>query len=461
MGIKELRQAKADNDAAQAALKAEGRKLTGIAADKRTPEQHARLDAIDAELDAKANEAQAIAADLRRAERFAEEEKATSRAHESVASSGVRTKGFWEASDEPETEAPAATATIYRGLPRMAGAAGLKYALGSMLQDVFAASAQHRTSDNLLKLQAAAQGAGEKIGSDGGFAVQTDIVQGLISNIFTGGALLNAVRQINLSSNANGVSLMAVDETSRATGSRWGGVQGYWVDEGTAATKSKPTYRKLELKLNKVAALGYATDELLADAGALGDVMYQAFSEELRFLVENAIINGTGAGQPLGILNAAAKVTVTRGTASHVTAVDIGKMWARMPTRSKGSAIWLVNTDVNPDLDSLYLTGTNSDFQPRFVTYGATGLMQIKGRPVVETEYNATLGTSGDFVLFDPTQYLFIQKLLETASSMHVAFTTDEQAFRVTWRVDGRPAWISALTPFKGSNTQSPYIVLN
>ena len=66
----------------------------------------------------------------------------------------------------------------------------------------------------------------------------------------------------------------------------------------------------------------------------------------------------------------------------------------------------------------------------------------------------------GDFMLVDLSQYLFIQKLLQTAASMHVAFATDEMAFRVTWRVDGKPAWISALTPFKGSNTQSPFVAI-
>ena len=83
-----------------------------------------------------------------------------------------------------------------------------------------------------------------------------------------------------------------------------------------------------------------------------------------------------------------------------------------------------------------------------------------KGKPVIETEYNATLGTVGDLVLADLTQYLFIQKLLQTAASMHVAFATDEMAFRVTWRVDGKPAWVSALTPFKGSATQSPFVAI-
>jgi HK97 family phage major capsid protein len=135
-------------------------------------------------------------------------------------------------------------------------------------------------------------------------------------------------------------------------------------------------------------------------------------------------------------------------------------MWARMHSRSKRNAIWLCNTDVNPDLDQLFFTGATNDLPVRFVTYGDDGVMRIKGKPVVETEYNSSLGTEGDFMLVDLTQYLFIQKLLQTASSMHVAFATDEQAFRVTWRVDGKPAWVSALTPFKGSATLSPFITV-
>ena len=46
------------------------------------------------------------------------------------------------------------------------------------------------------------------------------------------------------------------------------------------------------------------------------------------------------------------------------------------------------------------------------------------------------------------------------ATSMHIAFDTDEMRFRITYRVDGRPMWHSAITPFKGTNTRSPFIVL-
>jgi len=38
------------------------------------------------------------------------------------------------------------------------------------------------------------------------------------------------------------------------------------------------------------------TDELLNDAAALEAVISQAFAEEMTFKVEDAIMNGTGAG---------------------------------------------------------------------------------------------------------------------------------------------------------------------
>ena len=48
--------------------------------------------------------------------------------------------------------------------------------------------------------------------------------------------------------------------------------------------------------------LAAVTDELLADAGALENILSQAFAEEIGFKLDDAIINGDGAGKPLGVL---------------------------------------------------------------------------------------------------------------------------------------------------------------
>jgi len=71
------------------------------------------------------------------------------------------------------------------------------------------------------------------------------------------------------------------------------------------------------------------------------------------------------------------------------------------------------------------------------------------------------MGTVGDIVLASLSNYQAIQKGgIEAASSIHVQLLTDETVFRFVYRVDGAPTWGAALTPFKGSNTQSPFVAL-
>jgi HK97 family phage major capsid protein len=83
------------------------------------------------------------------------------------------------------------------------------------------------------------------------------------------------------------------------------------------------------------------------------------------------------------------------------------------------------------------------------------------GRPVIPVEYCNTLGTAGDIVLCDLSQYLTVDKgAMETASSIHVRFIYDEMTFRFVMRFAGQSAWNAPLTPFKGTNTQSPFITL-
>ena len=310
------------------------------------------------------------------------------------------------------------------------------------------------------RLFASAQGGGEAIGEDGGFLVNQDMITDL-SKAVNSGAVLSRVQRIPLSAGANGITIRVVKETSRATGSRWGAVQGYWVDEGTAPTASRPKLAKVELKLNKVAALGYDSGELEQDAAAYGQMMTAAFADELQVLAEDAIFNGTGAGQPQGILNAACLVSVAKETgqaAATITTTNLSAMWARFNGRNP---VWFINRDVNPQLDQLSIPVGTAALEPRFVGYGPDGVLRIKGAPVVEVEYCATLGTVGDIILADMDAYGYIDGGgVQQAQSMHVAFTTDEMAYRATMRVDGQALPRSAITPFKGSNTTSPFVAL-
>jgi HK97 family phage major capsid protein len=445
MNIKALRQAKADNDNAQAQLKAEGRKLMAVAADARTPEQSARLTAIDSELNTLTEAAATVAADLARAERYADDER----------NSGTRVQmGADHRTEQPwgPTAAADAPAFIKREAQHIA--------LGTFAQAVRSAALGQGLDPRLM---ATATGAGTQSDSNLGFAVPMEVAPGIERDMFSSGELLSRVDTRTVTGNS--IAYNVLDSTSRADGSRQGGILGYWVDEGTAPTASNTKLARIEMKLRKVGAFGVMTDELLSDAAALGGELQTAFSAELEFQVENKIYRGNGASAPLGFLNAACLVSVSKETnqaAATINTTNLSKMWARMPASSKKNAVWLINVDCEPQLDELTLPAGTGGLQPRFVNYNNDGILTIKGRPVVPVEYAETIGTVGDIALVDLSKYRLIRKGgVEQASSMHVYFTTGEQAFRAFYRVDGQAVPRAALTPFKGSNTLSPFVVLN
>jgi HK97 family phage major capsid protein len=182
------------------------------------------------------------------------------------------------------------------------------------------------------------------------------------------------------------------------------------------------------------------------------------------FAVEDAVIEGTGAGQPLGILNAGCLVSVAKETGQAATTIiseNIIKMWARLHPSFKKNAVWLINPDVGPQLDHLTIPAGTGGVKPDYIMYGADGTWRIKGKPVIEVEYASTLGTVGDIILADFSQYYLATKGgVQAASSAHVRFLYDEMTFRFSYRVDGQPKFASALTPLKGSNTLAPFVVV-
>jgi len=338
--------------------------------------------------------------------------------------------------------------------------------LGEQLVAIAQSSRQGATIDNrLLEIQNAS-GANESIPSEGGFLVQQDFATELIQNIHETAVLASKCTRIPISANANSVKMLGVDETSRATGSRWGGVQGYWADEAATITASKPKWRKIELTLNKLMALYYATDELLADSQALEGILRQAFTEELAFLTDDAIYRGTGAGRPLGVLNAGCLVSVTAEAgqaADTVVYENIVKMWSRMPQRSRANAVWYINQELEPQLHQMYLAIGTAGVPVYLPANGVAGQPYgtLFGRPVIPIEHASAPGDVGDILLADMSQYLLADKGgVQTASSMHVKFEYDEMAFRVTYRVDGQPKLAKSITPYKGSNAMSPFVAL-
>ena len=318
----------------------------------------------------------------------------------------------------------------------------------------------------LKALNIKALGANELVGSEGGFLLEPSFIAGLLTPLHETGPFSSRCSKLPIGPNANGVTVRAVDETSRAAGSRWGGILGYRLAEAGTKLATTPTFRLIELRLKKYAVLCYATEELMQDTTALGNIIQQGFSEELDFMVNDDILNGLGVGGPLGILASGALVTITKEggqLADTVVTQNIFKMWARMHPRSKSNAVWFINTDVTPQLYGLNLTvGTGG--MPMYMAPGSLPNAPsgtLLGRPVVETEFNPSIGDAGCIVLADMSQYALIDKDVQMASSIHVQFLTDQLCWRMVYRCDGQPKIAAPLTPYKGTgSTLSPFVAL-
>lgn len=331
---------------------------------------------------------------------------------------------------------------------------------GEQLMAAYRAAMPGGKVDERLSTRAAS-GLNETTPSDGGFLVQQDFVTELLKRTYETGILASKVKKIPISTNANGMKINAIDEDSRANGSRWGGVQTYWEGEADEITASKPKFRQMELSLKKLTGLCYATDELLQDAAALEAVIRQAFAEEFGFKIDDAILSGSGEGEPLGILNSGAIVTVAKEASQTdtITVENLVKMWNRLWSRSRANAVWYINQELEPYLYTLKIGD-----KPVYIPAG--GLSEkpygtLFGRPVVPIEQCSAAGEVGDIILADIGQYLLIDKGgIKSASSIHVRFLYDENVFRFIYRVDGKPIWTKPLTPYKGSATVSPFVTL-
>ncbi len=340
---------------------------------------------------------------------------------------------------------------------------------GEFFQAVYRAAVMPHGIDKRLVEIRAISGQSESVAADGGFLVQTDMATKLFELAHEESQLYNRCDRMPLGANSNSMTLNAVKETSRVYGSQYGGVQTYWVAEGNEITGSTLRFRHVKWNAHKLAALVYATDELLADAATLENRIRVTVPKAMSFRIDDSILSGDGVGKPMGVMNSPALVTVAKTagqTAATITAVNVMNMYVRMIPTGMKNAVWFINQDCLPQLWQMSLNLGTAAAAGALVWMPANGIAGVPystlgGLPVVPIEQCQTLGTSGDILLCDMTNYTIVEKGgTDVQSSMHVRFVYDEMAFRFIFRIDGQPLLDSPVTPFKGSNTQSFWIAL-
>lgn len=338
-----------------------------------------------------------------------------------------------------------------------------------------AESGGYDTDPRLLEIQRRATiapaGASEMVPSDGGFLIAPEFAQDLLRRVYNTGKILEQCTKFAITK-GNTFSWRQFAEVSRQTGSRLGGIQVYRQNEASSIQvissgtySQKPTVALQTITCNKYTGLLYLTDELSMDTSAFGTWAAYAYAEEMAFCLELDAVNGTGAGELLGVLNSPTLVTVPKqigqasGTVVAQNIIDmVGSHWAA----SRPRASWIYNQNLLPSLMSLTVTvGSGGSALPLWhFSEDPSQPDTLCGIPCAPSEYCAAPGTPGDIILADWSRFAIGTREVRADSSIHVLYVSDQNTFKFVTRIGGMPIDYAPIVPLFGATATSTFVAL-
>jgi len=298
----------------------------------------------------------------------------------------------------------------------------------------------------------------ESVGASGGFLVPTEQRNELLQ--WTPELTAIRERATIIPMRRRAVQIPALDQTGTTAGQPhwWGGVLAKWTEEAQVKDESEPTFRQINLVAHKLVCYTECSDELLTDSAiSLEGFLGAAFNGVISWYQNHAFVNGTGAGQPQGIISAGATITVARAAAGAIALADV----VSMVENFQGiNPVWLASRQALSNLMLLNGPALNPSYV--FMPSARDAMPHtLFGYPLIFSEMCPALGTAGDLILADWSKYLIGDREQVTVdSSKHYRFKNDLTAWRAVSRVDGQP-WLSApLTYSDGATQVSPFVIL-
>lgn len=244
----------------------------------------------------------------------------------------------------------------------------------------------------------------------------------------------------------------------------FGGLTLSWIGETNPLPPETSMLWLMELIAKKAALFSWVSNELVADGMSFEEAVFGSFSKALAWGLDLAFLTGSGAGQPLGIINANNPALVTiapeTGQSGNHTIVyaNLAKMYAQIHSLCRDNSVWIASNTAVPQL--LKLTYPGSIGIP-VMPQGPDGKFTMLTRPVLFTDKLPALGSQGDIVLCDLSQYAIgLRKDMSLDRSMHVGFLTDQIGYRAIMRVDGQSRWNKPVTPLNGTASLSWCVAL-
>lgn len=227
-----------------------------------------------------------------------------------------------------------------------------------------------------------------------------------------------------------------------------------WVAEGSGSDKQK---EKLEasitfghFKLRCAVSVSLEVDNMALSA--FETRLVASISEAMAKAIEQAILTGTGKGQPTGILN-----DTKKGKSIAVKAIDYNTLVsaeADLPMEYENGAVWVMSKKTF--MEFVGMTDTNGQPIAR-VNYGMGGTPErtLLGRRVVLTNYlpayASTLKTTDVFaMLYDFSDYT-LNTNFEVGMKVYEDNDTDDIVRKSIMVCDGKPILSASLVKLTGS----------
>jgi HK97 family phage major capsid protein len=250
----------------------------------------------------------------------------------------------------------------------------------------------------------------------------------------------------------------------------FGGLTFFYQSEGQTRTEVEPTFRQMELTAWELSGYCVVNNTWLEDAVGNENWFKQLLIDACRWVEDYAFTQGTGVGQPLGILNAPCAIKVGRTTASHIRFADFSAMLAKLPPGSLNRAMWLVSEGALIDFTQAQDASGRASWLPNdgienLADRTGQPLGSVMSCPVYATEKLPALGTLGDLCLIDPAWYIIGDRQeIAIDIARQATLTTWQQnksVIRVILRSDGQPVFPSSITLQDNATTVSPIVLLN
>ena len=251
------------------------------------------------------------------------------------------------------------------------------------------------------------------------------------------------------------ITIPALDQ-SGANGV-YAGVTVQWIAEGATKPETEPGFREIKLEPQEVAAHTVLTDKLLRNSAAAGALVQSLLRKAIIGAEEDTFLSGTGVGQPLGIINHPAAITIARAGANAIAYADIVNMFAR--AKFGGKLAWIASQTTLPQLMTMVDTSSHLIWQAS-AREGTPGT--LLGLPFLLNDQSPVLGTEGDLILVDLDYYLIKDGSgISISASEHPLFTQNRTIIKAFWNVDGQPWLTTPLLARDGVSTVSPFVVLD